>query len=144
MASARPVITPRRLAVRIAGILCVGVAIVVLHFTGVLGGLQRRLFPPPVDWNRDYSVVEHLRTLVVRDGLTTDSKACLLFVINGNDPPQAQRIQVWQKRSPGCPKQAGSMKGALPVLFTLRVDRDHHTVQDDQGSPGHFHDMPHS
>ncbi|WP_428392969.1 hypothetical protein [Lichenicoccus sp.] len=143
MASARPVITPRRLAVRIAGILSVGVLIVVLHFTGVLGGLQQRLFPPPVDWNRDYAVVEHLRDLVIRDGLTRDPKACLLFVINGNDPPQAQRIQVWQKRSKGCPVQ-GSTKGALPVLFTLLVDRDHHTVQDDQGSPGRFHALPES
>ena len=144
MAPARPVITPRRLAVRIAGIVCVGVAIVVLHFTGVLGTLQQRLFPPPVDWNRDYAVVEHLRDLVVRDGLTRDRKACLLFVINGNDPPQAQRIQVWQKRIKGCPTQPGATKGALPVLFTLRVDREHHTVQDDQGSPGQFHALPRS
>ncbi len=83
-------------------------------------------------------MVEHLRRLVVQRGLTGDRKECLLFVINGNDPPQAQRMQVWEKHTGGCP----GAHGQLPVLFTLRVDRDRHSVQTDQGSPGHFHALP--
>ena len=142
-----PSVAGRQLATRIIGIVAIGVLIVVLHFTGVLDRLQQRFFPAPVDWNRDYSVVEHLRRLVVRRGLTSDRKECLLFVINGNDPADAQRIQVWEKHSgtcprPGAPRQTDSGHAPLPVLFTLRVDRTHHTVQSDRGSPGQFHALP--
>ncbi len=139
-----PSLAPRQVASRIIAIVAVGVLVVVLHFTGVLDRLQRQLFPPKLDWHQDYAVVEHLRDLVVQDGLTTDRKACLLFVINGNDPSDAQRIQVWEKRSGGCAPAGAApaaSRGPLPVLFTLRVDRDHGTVQSDRGSPGQFHDV---
>ena len=111
---------------------------VVLHFTGVLPRLQHRFFPEPVDWHNDYSTVEHLRDQVVARGLTHDARECLLFIINGNDPPSAQRFQVMEKHSGTCPGQ----RGQLPLLFTLRVDRDHGLVQTDQGSPGQFHALP--
>ena len=111
---------------------------VVLHFTGVLPRLQHRFFPEPVDWHNDYSTVEHLRDQVVARGLTHDARECLLFIINGNDPPSAQRFQVMEKHSGTCPGQ----RGQLPLLFTLRVDRDHGLVQTDQGSSGKFHALP--
>ena len=129
--------TPRQLRTRIVAIVAAGVLIVVLHFTGVLDQLQRRIFPPRIDWNNDYSVVEHLRGQVVSDGLTHDAPDCLLFIINGNDPAEAQRIQVMEKHTGACP----GTRGQLPLLFTLRVDRPAGTVQTDKGSPGQFHPL---
>ncbi len=115
-----------------------GALVVVLHFTGVLPRLQGRFFPEPVDWHNDYKTVEHLRDQVVTSGLTHDAKDCLLFIINGNDAPSAQRFEVMEKHSGACPGQ----RGQLPHLFTLRVDREHGVVETDQGSPGRFHAMP--
>ena len=130
--------TPRRLRTRIIAIVAAGVLVVVLHFTGLLDQLTRRVFPSSVRWNNDYSVVEHLRAQVTRDGSTHDAKDCLLFIINGNDPPDAQRIRVMEKHNSKCP----GTPGELPLLFTLRVDRTTGTVQSDQGSPGQFHALP--
>ncbi|WP_240759251.1 hypothetical protein [Lichenicoccus roseus] len=133
-----PRTTRRQLGTRIAAIVLAGALVVVLHFTGVLPRLQSRFFPDPVNWHNDYSTVEHLRSQVVSDGLTHDRKDCLLFIINGNDAPSSQRFQVMEKHSGTCPGQ----RGQLPLLFTLRVDRDHGVVETDQGSPGRFHPMP--
>ena len=130
--------TSRQLGIRIAAIMLFGVLIVVLHFTGILDALQRRFFPERIDWNSDYAVVEHLRDRVVRGGLTHDAADCLLFIINGNDPAEAQRIRVMEKHNATCP----GARGELPLLFTLRVDRPGHAIQDDQGSPGRFHPLP--
>lgn len=129
--------TPRQLGTRIAAIVLAGVLVVVLHFTGLLDTLQRRVFPAQVDWKNDYSVVEHLRDRVVRDGLTHDAKDCLLFIINGNDPPEAQRFQVMEKHNAACP----GPRGQLPRLFTLKVDRSKGRVETDQGSEGQFHPL---
>ena len=130
--------TPRQLAARIGVIALSGVLIVVLHFTGTLDALQRRIFPEPVHWRDDYSVVEHLRDRVVRDKLTRDAPDCLLFIINGNDPPEAQRIRVMEKHNAHCP----GPPGVLPRLFTLRIDRSRGLVEDDRDSPGQFRATP--
>ena len=130
--------TPRQLAARIGVIVLSGVLIVVLHFTGTLDAVQRRIFQQPVHWNDDYSVVEHLRDRVVRDGLTRDAQDCLLFIIDGNDPSEAQRIRVMEKHNARCP----GAPGVLPRLFTLRVDRSRGLVEDDRGSPGQFRPTP--
>lgn len=114
-----------------------GVLVVVLHFTGTLDRLQQRFLPRPVNWSNDYAVVEHLRDEVVRDGLTHDAKECLLFIINGNDPMEAQRIQVMEKHSGTCP----GARGQLPKLFTLKIDRVKGEVESDQGTPGIFHPL---
>jgi len=129
--------TPRQLRTRIAAIVMIGALIVVLHFTGALDSFVQRIAPPRVDWSNDYATVEHLRVDVVRRGLAKLPKQCLLFIINGNDPPTAQRMQVMQKPGQGCP----ATHGQLPRLFTLRVDRTHGTVETDAGSPGNFHPL---
>ena len=130
--------TPRQLGIRVGGIFLAGVLVVVLHFTGTLDRLQQRFFPQPVNWSNDYAVVEHLRDEVTRDGLTHDAKDCLLFIINGNDPPEAQRIQVMEKHSGACP----GVRGQLPRLFTLKIDRTKGVAESDQGTPGSFHSLP--
>jgi hypothetical protein len=140
-AGSRPTAAPwtaRQVWTRIVAIVGAGVLAVVLHFTGLLDTLQRRIFPARVNWNNDYSVVEHLRDRVVRDGLTHDPKDCLVFIINGNDPPEAQRMDLMEKHNATCP----GPRGQLPKLFTLRVDRSKGTVETDQGTPGQFHAMP--
>ena len=127
----------RQLRTRVAAIVAAGVLVVVLHFTGLLDVLQRRIFPPPVHWASDYSVVEHLRGQVIARGLTHDAPDCLLFIINGNDPPEAQHIRVMEKHNAACP----GTPGELPRLFTLLVDRGAGSVQSDDGSPGRFHPL---
>lgn len=129
--------TPRQLWTRIAAIFGLGATVVVLHFAGLLDPLLQRLAPARVDWRNDYATVEHLRGDVVRRGLVHVPRACLLFIINGNDPPQAQRLQVMQKPGTGCPPTHGE----LPKLFTLRVDRTKGLVESDLGSPGSFHPL---
>lgn len=130
--------TQRQLWLRIAAIFAAGALVAVLHFTGTLDRLQHRLFPPRVDWKNDYSVAQYLRDRVVDSGLTTDSKDCLLFIINGNDPLDAQRFRVVEKSTGKCP----GPRGKLLQLFTLRIDRNAGTVQTDNGSPGMFHPLP--
>ena len=130
--------TPRQLRTRILAIFAAGALVVALHFTGLLGRLQRQVFPPRLNWSNDYSVVEHLRAEVTSDGLTHDAPDCLLFIIDGNDPPQAQRIRVMEKHNAACP----GTPDQLPRLFTLRVDRAAGTVQTDAGSPGRYHPLP--
>ena len=116
--------------------LIAGLAILLLARSGVLDrGMQQLGLAGPLDWSNDYQLVEHLRGMVVRRGLTHDSGDCLLFIINGNDPPNAMRMQVMEKHSGSCP----GARGELPLLFTLRVDRLGRSLQTDAGSPGRFH-----
>lgn len=113
-------------------------ALLVLARTGLLDRGLGQLAPQQLNWSNDYQLVEHLRDEVVRRGLTHDAKDCLLFIINGNDPPDASRLEVMEKHSGSCP----GARGQLPKLFTLKVDRLAHSVQTDAGSPGQFHPMP--
>lgn len=119
--------------------LVAGVAMLLVARTGLLDrGMQQLGLAAPLDWSNDYQLVEHLRGVVVRRGLTHDAGDCLLFIIDGNDPPNAMRMRVMEKHSGSCP----GTRGELPQLFTLRVDRLGRTVQTDAGSPGHFHPLP--
>lgn len=118
--------------------LLAGVTILLLERTGLVEQWLGRLSPARIDWSNDYALVEYLRTLVVQRGLTTDSRDCLLFIINGNDPPNASRLEVMEKHSGSCP----GTRGELPKLFTLKVDRLARQVQVDAGSPGSFHALP--
>ena len=115
-----------------------GVSILLLERTGVVERTLGQMQPARFDWSSDYPLVEHLRGVVTDDGLTHDRKDCLLFVINGNDPPDASRLDVMEKHSGTCP----GTRGQLPKLFTLKVDRLAHTVQTDAGTPGAFHPLP--
>ncbi|WP_171833462.1 hypothetical protein [Lichenicola cladoniae] len=130
--------TRSRLVRRVLMALLAGVAILLLERTGVMEHFLSQVAPARFDWNNDYQLVEHLRRVVVDEGLTHDRKDCLLFIINGNDPPDASRLQVMEKHSGSCP----GAKGELPKLFTVRVNRLTHTVQTDAGTTGTFHPLP--
>ncbi len=136
----RPAQSPKaRLLRRVLIALMAGLGLVVLERTGVLDkATGTSLFGPRIDWSSDYALVEYLRGVVVDRGLTRDAKDCLLFVVNGNDPPNAVRMKVMEKHSGACPGD----KTTLPLLFTLKVDRLGQTVQTDSGSPGLFHPLP--
>ncbi len=127
-----------RIVQRVLVALLAGLALLALQRSGLLDRLSGSAFPSALDWSSDYPLVEHLRRLVVRDRLTRDSPDCLLFVINGNDPPDATRMDVMEKHSGSCP----GTRGQLPKLFTLKVDRAARSVQSDNGSPGSFHPLP--
>lgn len=89
-------------------------------------------------WFDNTAVVEHFRTIVTHNGMTSDAKDCLLFVINGNDPPDATRLEVLEKHSGKCPGD----RNTLPHLFTIQIDRLNQTAQTDWQSPGMFHPLP--
>jgi len=122
----------------VAVALLAGIVLVILSRMGMLDGALGPISQSQLNWDNDYQLVEHLRDVVVRRGMTKDPKDCLLFSINGNDPPNAVRMRVLEKHTGSCP----GAKGQLPLLFTLRVDRQAHTVQTDQGAPGQFHALP--
>ena len=126
-----------RIVQRVLVALMAGLALLALQRFGLLDRLSGGALSN-LDWSSDYPLVEHLRRQVVRDGLTHDSPDCLLFVINGNDPPDASRMDVMEKHSGSCP----GTRGQLPRLFTLKVNRVAHSVGSDAGSPGSFHPLP--
>ena len=127
-----------RLLQRVLIALLAGCALLALQRFGMLAKLGGSVLPQQLDWNNDYQLVEHLRGTVTRDGLTHDDKECLLFIIDGNDPPSGVHLQVMEKHSGSCP----GVRGSLPKLFTLLVNRQSHAVQTDAGSPGLFHPLP--
>ena len=92
-----------------------------------------------MSWFDNTALVEHFRTVVTHNGMTSDAKDCLLFVLNGNDPPDATRIEVLEKHSGSCP----GARNTLPHLFTLQIDRLGQSAQTDWQSPGLFHPLPH-
>lgn len=95
------------------------------------------------NWFDDTALVEHFRTVVTHNGMTDLPGRCVLFIVNGNDPPDATRFDVMAKHSGSCPgAKDPALKNTLPRLFTLRVDRVDQTVQTDWGSPGTFHSLP--
>lgn len=107
---------------------------IVLAKSGMIDTLTDRYTFRPESWFDDSALVRHLRVVVTHNGMSHDRPDCLLFVVNGNDPPNASRIDVMQKHSGTCP----GPKGDLPKLFTLQVDRMNRIIQSDQGSPGTF------
>lgn len=123
---------------RLALVLPITVLMIVLAKSGMIDTLTDRYTFRPESWFDDSALVRHLRVVVTHNGMSHDRPDCLLFVVNGNDPPNASRIDVMQKHSGTCP----GPKGDLPKLFTLQVDRMNRIIQSDQGSPGTFHPLP--
>ena len=123
---------------RLALVLPLCVLMIVLAKSGVLDTLTDRYTFKPESWFEDTALVRHLRVVVTHNGMSHDRPDCLLFVVNGNDPPTASRIDVMQKHSGTCP----GPKEDLPKLFTLRIDRLNRIIMSDQGSPGTFHPIP--
>ncbi|MBS0959211.1 MULTISPECIES: hypothetical protein [Acetobacter] len=106
--------------------------------TGFLDKMADRYTFRAESWFNDTALVSHLRLLVTSNGMSHDRPDCLLFIVNGNDPLTASRIDVMQKHSGTCPNPGKE----LPKLFTLQIDRVNHTIMSDQGSPGEFHPVP--
>ncbi|MBS1000974.1 hypothetical protein JK169_08090 [Acetobacter persici] len=123
---------------RLALVVPISVLVIVLAKTGTLDTLTDRYTFRPESWFDDTALVRHLRVMVTHNGMTPIKPDCLLFIVNGNDPPTASRIDVMQKTSGSCP----GPKGDLPKLFTLRIDRMNRIIMSDQGSPNTFHPIP--
>ncbi|GBR07374.1 MULTISPECIES: hypothetical protein [Asaia] len=88
-------------------------------------------------WFDNTKLVEHLRVMVTHNGMTTVPAKCLVPIINGNDPPEATRVDFMQRSNDGCPGKAGT----FDRLFTIKVNRADRLLATDQGSPGRFHAM---
>ncbi|GBQ24133.1 hypothetical protein AA0472_1320 [Acetobacter estunensis NRIC 0472] len=128
----------QHIARRLVLVLPLTVLMIVLAKTGALDRMLDRYTFKPMSWFDNNALVQHLRVTVTHNGMTGDRADCLLFIVNGDTPPQATLIDVMEKHSGSCPVPDGS----LPKLFTLRVDRPAQRVETDQGSPGLFHPIP--
>lgn len=106
--------------------------------------IDRYTFNKPQSWFDNPALIRHLRLLITHNGMTSAKPECLLFIIHGNDPITASRIDVLEKKSPPCShtnhEHHPSLLSPLPHhLFTLRVNRLHQNIETDQNSPGIFH-----
>ena len=99
-----------------------------------LARLEAKIFPPKVDWANDYAMVQELRRRIAADGLSDAKPNCLLFIINGNDPPNDTRVRVLGKHNAEC----GGDPKTMPDLFLVKVDRAHGTATADAGQRGQF------
>ncbi|WP_336762922.1 hypothetical protein [Asaia sp. VD9] len=88
-------------------------------------------------WFDNTKLVEHLRVLVTHNGMTDVPAKCLVPIVNGNDPPEATRIDFMERSNNGCPGKPGS----FDRLFTIKVNRADRLLATDQGTPGRFHAM---
>ena len=138
-AAARP-LTPGRLLRRMGLVAALTVAV----FLTERGAFQRvcdRVFGPRIDWHSDYQVSEYLYNLIVRRRLTDVPRPCLLLIIRGEDPPQAQRFDVFERPTKACMGADAATSHTMPRLFGLRVDRDTGVVVTASGTPGRFHPL---
>ncbi|GAN98969.1 MULTISPECIES: hypothetical protein [Komagataeibacter] len=133
-----PVTLKQRIVRRVLMIVPMAALVFLVGRMGWLDQAADKLTFSRTSWFDNTALVEHFRTIVTHNGMTSDSKDCLLFVVNGNDPPDATRIDVMEKHSGKCPGD----RNTLPRLFTLQIDRIDQKVQTDWQSPGVFHPLP--
>ncbi|GAN86740.1 hypothetical protein LU298_15740 [Komagataeibacter intermedius] len=133
-----PVTLKQRIVRRVLMIVPMAALVFLVGRMGWLDQAADRLTFSRTSWFDNTALVEHFRTIVTHNGMTSDSKDCLLFVVNGNDPPDATRIDVMEKHSGKCPGD----RSTLPRLFTLQIDRVDQQAQTDWQSPGVFHPLP--
>jgi len=106
---------------------------------GWLDNAADKLSFSQTSWFDNTALVEHLRVVLPRKGLTDGTPGrCLLFIVNGNSPMNGTLIDVLQKHNGGC----GGDPKELPKLMTVRVDRPDAIIETDKGSPGTFHRVP--
>jgi hypothetical protein len=112
---------------------------VVMSRTGLLDFAADKMTFTDLSWFDNTALVEHLRVLVTHDGLTDEPGKCLVFLVNGDDPPNASHIDVLARHEAACP---GKKTGLPDKLFTLRIDRADRTIETDAGTPGQFRMIP--
>lgn len=110
---------------------------IVVMKTGWLDMAADRLTFNKLAWFDNTKLVEHLRVLVRHNGMTDEPARCLVFLVNGDDPPTAMRVDVMAKHTEGCPHPDKKPQ----QLFTVRVDKVDRMLTTDAGSPGVFHPM---
>lgn len=110
---------------------------VVLMKSGWLDFAADHMTFDKLSWFDNTKLVEHLRILVRHDGLTDEPANCLIFIVNGDDPPNAMRVDVMGKHVGNCPNPDKS----FPKLFTVKVDKPNRELFTDAGSPGIFRPM---
>lgn len=133
-----PVTLKQRIVRRVLMLIPMAALVILVGRMGWLDQAADKLTFSRTSWFDNTALVEHFRTVVTHNGMTADTKDCLLFVVNGNDPADATRIQVMEKHSGKCPGD----RNTLPLLFTLRIDRLDQKALTDWKSPGMFHPLP--
>ncbi|QDH17929.1 hypothetical protein E3D00_00755 [Swingsia samuiensis] len=102
--------------------------------SGLLDISYDKLTFSSLKWFDNTSLVEHLRLVVVNDGLTDLPKNCLVFAIDGTTSENTPNIDVLGRHGADCPGD----KRYAEKLFSIKVNRSERTIQTDAGSPGSF------
>ncbi len=103
--------------------------------TGVLDSLYDQFTFSKLSWFDNTALVEHLRTIITRKGLTPLPRRCLVMVVNGDSSVNTPTIDVLGRHGNGCPGD----KPSAELLFHVRVDRAGQSIMTDAGSPDMYH-----
>ncbi|WP_195805099.1 hypothetical protein [Bombella mellum] len=105
--------------------------------TGVLDNLYDQFTFSKLSWFDNTALVEHLRTIITRKGLTTMPRRCLVMVVNGDGSVNTPTIDVLGRHGNGCPGD----KPSAELLFHVRVDRAGQSILTDASSPDMYHPL---
>ncbi len=88
-------------------------------------------------WFDNTKLTEHLRLLVKDQGCWTCHVAALSRLLTGLTGT-CDAFQFLVRATDGCP----GVDGKTATAFTILVNKADRTLQNDAGSPGHYHPMP--
>jgi len=118
----------------------IALIVIIANKTGYLDQAADKMRFNTLSWFDNTALVEHLRILVTHDGMTDQPGRCLVFIVDGNSPPDATKIDVMGKHTKDCPANISD----FPRLFTLKINRADRIIQTDAGTPGQFRTVPQS
>ncbi|QHI96397.1 hypothetical protein GT348_05240 [Aristophania vespae] len=101
---------------------------------GVLDTIYDQITFKKTSWFDNSALVEHLRTVIRDQKLSTLPRKCLVFVINGDSSNNEPIINVLGRHGNGCPGTEASAED----LFKIKVNRLARYIATDAGSPGNF------
>lgn len=103
--------------------------------SGTLDNLYDQFTFNKLSWFDNTALVEHLRTILTRKGLSPLPRRCLVMVVNEDTSVNTPDIDVLGRHGNGCP---GDIPSAA-LLFHVKVNRAGQSIMTDAGSPGTFH-----
>lgn len=110
---------------------------IVITRSGWLDNAYDRFTFGKLSWYDNTALVEHLRTVITNQGLTSLPRNCLVFIVNGDASVNTPHMEVLGRQGHGCPGD----KPTADMLFSLQIDRAQHSILTDAGSPGSFHPL---
>lgn len=130
-----PVSIKRRIIQRACVALILSFGVLLSYYMGWLDAVIDQSIRQKVNWFDDTKMVEYLRNRTINDKIVTTRPSCLVFIVNGNAPPEVTDVQVREKHN----KECSDTSNDFPLLFTFRVNRVNGTIQIDRNSSNHFY-----